>query len=125
MRLTKSSFGCVGVAVTLASLSASMFGCHEEAQPQTSAAASAPAAPPRALAQPPNPGAGNSGVAQAGPPPGPSSVPDKECPAADFTIDNSEDDDDQVAHQGGRNGYWYTYADKQGTTIRLRPTPSF
>ena len=115
MRLTKSSFGCI--AVTLASVT--WLGCHEEAQPQTSAAATAapataaPVLPP----QPPNPGAGNSGVAEAGPPPGPASVPDKACPASDFTIDSSEDNDNQVERQGGRNGYWYTYADKQGTTI--------
>ena len=111
MRLTKSSFGTVAVALT------AIVGvaCSHEGAPPTSAptsGAAAPATPP----PPPNPGNGNSGVAENGPPPGPASVPDKAC-GEDFVIDDCEDNDNQVSHKGGRNGYWYTYADKQGTTI--------
>jgi endoglucanase len=115
MRLTKSSFGHVAIAATLASVT--LLACHEEAPPQTSAPAATAAAPAPAAPAAPNPGAGNSGVAESGPPPGPATVPDKDCAGADFVIDDAEDNNNQVARQGGRNGYWYTYADKQGTTI--------
>src|ERR1700738_4734417 len=49
-------------------------------------------------------------------PPGPTTVSDKECPA-DFTVDDMEDANNQVISQKGRNGYWYTFVDKQGSTI--------
>jgi endoglucanase len=112
MRLTKSSLGCI--AVTLASVT--WLGCQGGPPPSapTNAPAATAAAPPPAA---PNPGAGNSGVAQAGPPPGPATVPEKDCPATDFAIDDCEDNNNQVKMQGGRNGYWYTFADKYGTTI--------
>lgn len=85
-------------------------------QPATQAATAAapPAAPPPAA---PNPGAGGSGMAVAGPPPGPMTVPDKDCTEAEYLIDDMEDGDNQVGKHGGRNGYWYTFADTHGTTI--------
>jgi endoglucanase len=63
-------------------------------------------------------GGGNSSTGgAAGPPaPGPSVVPDKDCPR-DFVIDDTEDNNNQVIIQKGRNGYWYTFVDKGGTTI--------
>ncbi|MGD0678957.1 MAG: carbohydrate binding domain-containing protein [Polyangiaceae bacterium] len=114
MKTTLSSLGRIAVVVA----SSTWLACHGGPEPQTSGSPSvAPTAPPPpAVAAPPGPGAGNSGVAVAGPPPGPTSVPDKDCPA-DFLIDDCEDNNNQVALKGGRNGYWYTYADKQGTTI--------
>ncbi len=118
MKLATSTLGFFALAACAAA------GCHSEPAPVTAApagaaATAAPAAAPAAAAAPPapNPGAGNSGVAQAGPPPGPATVPDKECPATDYMIDDAEDDNNQTKHEGGRNGYWYTYADKAGTTI--------
>jgi endoglucanase len=35
----------------------------------------------------------------------------------DGLIDDCEDNNNQVANLGGRNGYWYTYADEAGTQI--------
>jgi endoglucanase len=43
-------------------------------------------------------------------------VPDKDC-GGDFVIDDVEDNNNQVGKHGGRNGYWYTYVDAQGSTI--------
>jgi endoglucanase len=43
----------------------------------------------------------------------------KEC-GPDGLIDDLEDGNSQTAHVGGRGGYWYVYADKQGSTL----TPS-
>lgn len=43
-------------------------------------------------------------------------VAGKDCPA-DYTIDDCEDGTNQVKVQKGRNGYWYTFIDKQGSTI--------
>lgn len=40
----------------------------------------------------------------------------RHCPA-DFTVDDGEDGNHQLARQKGRNGYWYTFADELGTTI--------
>jgi endoglucanase len=40
----------------------------------------------------------------------------KEC-GPDGLIDDLNDGNSQVAPVGGRSGYWYVYADKQGTTI--------
>jgi endoglucanase len=105
------SFECV--AATLVSVT--WLGCHSEPPPQTSSAppaAQAPAAPAA-----PNPGGGNSGVAVAGPPPGPATVSEKDCTAPEFLIDDCEDNENEIKLVGGRNGYWYTYVDKQGTTI--------
>jgi endoglucanase len=112
MRLATSSIGFISLALAVG------IGCHNEPAPQSAAPAAGATPAPAAAAPPaePNPGAGNSGVAQAGPPPGPATVPDKDCPA-DFVIDDAEDNNNQVKQAGGRNGYWYTYADKQGTTI--------
>jgi endoglucanase len=38
------------------------------------------------------------------------------CPA-DGTIDDSEDNNNQVAMKKGRSGYWYTFMDKAGSTM--------
>jgi endoglucanase len=38
------------------------------------------------------------------------------CPS-EYTIDDSEDANNQVKVQKGRNGYWYTFIDKVGSTI--------
>jgi endoglucanase len=40
----------------------------------------------------------------------------KACPA-DGVVDDGEDNNNQVLAQKGRGGYWYTFADKGGTTI--------
>jgi len=40
----------------------------------------------------------------------------KSCPA-DYVIDDCEDGTNQVKVQKGRNGYWYTFVDKVGSTI--------
>jgi endoglucanase len=40
----------------------------------------------------------------------------KDCPPS-YTIDDSEDANNQVKVQNGRNGYWYTFIDKVGSTI--------
>jgi endoglucanase len=56
------------------------------------------------------------GDGHAAPPPGPATVSDKECPA-DFTVDDAEDNNNQVIVQKGRKGYWYTFVDKAGTTL--------
>lgn len=82
--------------------------CHDEPPAQTASAA-APAAQ----------GAGDPGSASlqsAAPPPGPSTVSDKDCPA-DFTVDDAEDDNNQILVQKGRKGFWYTFVDKAGTTL--------
>jgi hypothetical protein len=117
MRPMKSHFVCI--ALTLAS--AIGVSCHDEAPPQTSAspgpamATAAPATPAPPAA--PNPGAGGSGVAIAGPAAGPTTVPDKDCAEPEYLVDDCEDDNNQVSTHGGRNGYWYTFVDKQGSTI--------
>jgi endoglucanase len=61
-------------------------------------------------------GAGSSGGASGPPAPGPTTVPDKDCPQ-DFAIDDTEDNNNQLLIQKGRNGYWYTFVDKAGSTI--------
>jgi endoglucanase len=38
------------------------------------------------------------------------------CPRT-YVVDDMEDDNNQVIPQLGRSGYWYTFADKGGTTI--------
>src|SRR5436190_18906186 len=52
------------------------------------------------------------------PPPG--TVPLKEC-GADGVIDDMEDSNNQITMTGERGGYWYTYADKEGSTISPLP----
>ena len=44
------------------------------------------------------------------------SIPDRKCPA-EFTVDDAEDDNNQILSHKGRGGYWYTYADKLGTQV--------
>jgi endoglucanase len=63
-------------------------------------------------------GGGSSGSAGAASPSGGGSVATgKACPP-DYTIDDMEDHQkNQLMVQNGRNGYWYTFLDKQGTTI--------
>jgi hypothetical protein len=53
------------------------------------------------------------------------------CPAppaagalTDALIDDLEDGDNGVAKVGSRTGFWYTYADKHGSTITPVPDPS-
>jgi endoglucanase len=41
------------------------------------------------------------------------------CPAG--RIDDGEDGNNQILALGGRGGYWYTYADKAGSTISPAP----
>ena len=43
----------------------------------------------------------------------------RHCPA-EFTIDDGEDGNHQLAMHLGRNGYWYTFADDLGTSITPR-----
>src|SRR5664279_4001178 len=53
----------------------------------------------------------------------PGSTPDsakaaalKEC-GPDGVIDDFEDNNNQISVIGDRGGYWYTYADKEGSTV--------
>ena len=46
----------------------------------------------------------------------PGSVPMKEC-GPDGLIDDMEDNNNQIAIVGERGGYWYTYVDKDGSTV--------
>src|SRR5262245_20350193 len=46
----------------------------------------------------------------------PGSVPLKEC-GPDGVIDDMEDNNNQINVTGERGGYWYTYADKDGSTV--------
>jgi len=55
-------------------------------------------------------GAPMTGAAAASSPEG------KACPA-DGVIDDAEDDNNQVAPNKGRSGYWYTFADKKGSSV--------
>jgi len=41
----------------------------------------------------------------------------KKCPA-DGVIDDAEDDNNQIAANKGRGGYWYTFLDKVGSTVQ-------
>jgi endoglucanase len=86
------------ITATLACLT--LLACHNEPAPQTGASGS-----------PALQAAGGSAPA-----PGPTTVSDKECPP-DFTIDDAEDNNNQVLLQKGRKGYWYTFVDKAGSTI--------
>jgi endoglucanase len=62
-------------------------------------------------------GGAASTASPSGPPaPGPTTVPDKDC-TGDYVIDDAEDNNNQVLLQKGRNGYWYTFLDKAGSTI--------
>jgi endoglucanase len=61
-------------------------------------------------------GSASTGGAAGPPSPGPMTVPDKDCPQ-DFVVDDTEDNNNQVLIQKGRNGYWYTFVDKAGSTI--------
>jgi endoglucanase len=64
------------------------------------------------IPRPPGGGAGNAAA-------GPSaevSAEGKAC-GADGVLDDGEDNNNQVLAQKGRGGYWYTFADKSGTTI--------
>jgi endoglucanase len=102
--VTKSS-GFRGVAA-FALLAAA--ACHGEPSPQTAAAASETGSPgtPQMTSAP----------GGAVPAPGPMVVSEKDCPA-DFTVDDAEDNNNQVLVQGGRKGFWYTFVDKAGTAI--------
>ena len=40
----------------------------------------------------------------------------KEC-GPDGVIDDFEDNNNQINVVGDRGGYWYTYADKEGSTV--------
>src|SRR5437879_3863424 len=55
-------------------------------------------------------GAPTSGSAAANTPDG------KQCPP-DGVIDDAEDDNNQVAANKGRGGYWYTFLDKAGSAV--------
>src|SRR5262245_15416478 len=46
----------------------------------------------------------------------PGTVPLKEC-GVDGVIDDMEDNNNQITVTGERGGYWYTYADKDGSTV--------
>ncbi len=62
-------------------------------------------------------GTGASGAASPGaPPPGPLTVPDKDC-GPGYVIDDLEDNNNQLLLERGRNGYWYTFVDKLGSSI--------
>jgi endoglucanase len=107
-RKTSNGFQAAAGFVLLAA-----SACHGEPSPQTAAAASETGAPgaPQAVGA----AAPQTGGAPA-PPPGPMVVSEKDCPA-DFTVDDAEDNNNQVLLQQGRKGYWYTFVDKAGTAI--------
>src|SRR5262245_39534192 len=46
----------------------------------------------------------------------PGTVEMKEC-GPDGVIDDMEDNNNQISVIGERGGYWYTYADKDGSTV--------
>ncbi|HEY5447426.1 MAG TPA: hypothetical protein VIQ54_01705, partial [Polyangia bacterium] len=46
----------------------------------------------------------------------PGTVPMKEC-GPDGVIDDMEDNNNQISVIAERGGYWYTYADKDGSTV--------
>ncbi len=46
----------------------------------------------------------------------PGSVALKEC-GPDGVIDDMEDNNNQITVTGERGGYWYTYVDKDGSTV--------
>jgi endoglucanase len=104
----KSTLGCLALTLTSVGLTAA---CHNEPAPQTGAAQTS--VPQTGVPAPQAAGGGGGGNA---PPPGPTTVSDKECPA-DFTIDDAEDNNNQVLVQKGRKGYWYTFIDKAGSSI--------
>jgi endoglucanase len=61
-------------------------------------------------------GQGAAGAGPEAPSTAGAAVSDKECPP-DFVVDDDEDDNNQVLIRGGRNGYWYTFVDKAGSTV--------
>jgi endoglucanase len=90
MMADRSCFAVVALPFALAA--AALVGCgHNDPAPATAGGAGASSAPSA-------PAAG------------------KECPV-DFTIDDCEDGTNQVKVHKGRNGYWYTFIDKAGSTI--------
>ncbi len=96
-------------AATFALASFAAVACHNEPAPQTAAPAAASGAAPAAAT-------GAAEASSPAPPPGPTTVSDKDCPA-DFTIDDAEDNNNQVIVQKGRKGFWYTFVDKAGSTL--------
>jgi endoglucanase len=108
--VTTSSELRAALGIALVCVLASMAACHGEPTPQTAAAASETGStvPGAAAPQPAS--------ATAAPPPGPTVVSEKDCPA-DYTVDDSEDNNNQVLVQSGRKGFWYTFVDKAGTAI--------
>jgi len=94
---------------SLAALAAvSAAACHDAPPAQTPASGS--------VADPANAASLAGGAAPSPPPPGPTSVPEKDCPP-EFTVDDAEDDNNQILVQKGRKGFWYTFVDKAGTTL--------
>ncbi len=89
-----------------------LAACHGEPSPQTAAAASETGSP----GGPQVAGAASPQTGSPAPAPGPMVVSDKDCPA-DFTVDDAEDNNNQVQVQSGRKGFWYTFVDKAGTAI--------
>jgi endoglucanase len=55
---------------------------------------------------------------------GATEAPYTPCPRT-YVVDDMEDDNNQVISQLGRSGYWYTFADKGGTTIDPAPGGHF
>ena len=81
------------VRIVLAFSALALAACsHEEPAPQAASAAAGGASAPQTMAK------------------------GKAC-GAEFTIDDCEDGTNQVKVQKGRNGYWYTFIDKAGSTI--------
>ena len=60
------------------------------------------------------PGGGGAGEAAG---PNPEDTAEGKACGADGVVDDGEDNNNQVLAQKGRGGYWYTFADKAGTTI--------
>src|SRR5438552_11202940 len=53
----------------------------------------------------------------------PGTVALKEC-GPDGVIDDMEDNNNQITVSGERGGYWYTYVDKDGSTVSPVPADS-
>jgi endoglucanase len=65
----------------------------------------------------PGPVSGGAGGGPAAAAPAPATAAKgKDCPV-EYTIDDCEDGQNQIKVQKGRNGYWYTFIDKVGSTI--------
>jgi hypothetical protein len=103
---------CAALAVTACINAATHQPCVDPTTNTTSTNAAAASAP--AAGSPPSSG-GDGGDMITGT--APKACGGEAKPASDGLIDNFEDEDNQLAKLGGRDGYWWTAADPNGSTI--------